>query len=176
MTAENKNHFEIERKYLIVYPDESALQAVLGARVSDIIQTYLLSDKGERRVRKWTEQGRVTYISTYKEKTADSLRRIEIENVITEEEYNALLQKADPAMHSLCKRRYTIPYSAGEKSFVAEIDIYPFFKDRAILEIELYSEEEEVVFPPFVSVIREVTGETEYKNPVLARKYPYETE
>ena len=168
MTAENKTHYEIERKYLIAYPDERALQSLPNARVCHIVQTYLLSDKGERRVRKWTEEGKVTYISTYKEKAQGSLRRVEIEEIITEEEYRALLQTADPSLHPLHKRRYTIPYG----DFVAEIDIYPFFTDRAILEVEIPSEDTDVPLPPFVTVIREVTGEKEYKNPVLAKNYP----
>jgi len=165
----NKNHFEIERKYLIDYPKEERLASLAGARVSDIVQTYLLSERGERRVRKWTENGDVTYISTFKEKTA-GLKRIEIEGEITAEEYEALLREADPSMGPLCKRRYTIPYETEAGEYTAEIDIYPFFADRAILEIELESEDEEVELPPFVTVIREVTGEKEYKNPVLARK------
>lgn len=167
MSHESKNHYEIERKYLIALPDEKALSALPGARRSDIVQTYLLSEKGERRVRKWTENGVVTYISTYKEKTNDSLRRIEIENPITEEEYLTLLASADPSMNPLRKRRYTIPYG----TLTAEIDLYPFFADRAILEIEIPSEDTPIQLPSFVTVIREVTGETEYKNPVLARNY-----
>lgn len=161
-----ENNIEIERKFLIAYPDEAALAALPGARISDIVQTYLLSAQGERRVRLWRENGEVTYISTYKQKTG-GLCRIEIEKNITREEYDALLETANPEMHPLHKRRYTIPYGAH----TAEIDIYPFWNDRAILEIELSREDEEFDFPCFVTVIREVTGEKQYKNPVLARKY-----
>ena len=163
----NPTNYEIERKYLIQYPDTNCLQTIPNARICDIVQTYLLSEKGERRVRKWTEDGVVTYLSTYKEKTSGSLRRIEIEKIITEDEYNTLLLTADPQMNPLHKRRYTIPYGPH----TAEIDIYPFFTDRAILEIELPSEDAAVTLPDFVTVIREVTGEKEYKNPVLARNY-----
>ncbi len=163
---EQNNHFEIERKYLIAYPSEEALSALPGARVSDIVQTYLVSDRGERRVRKWTEGGSVTYISTFKMKNG-GIRRIEIEEEITEEAYNALLLEADPSMHPLIKRRYTIPYGTHK----AEIDLYPFFTDRAILEVELTDEEEIFDLPDFVTVIREVTNEKEYKNPVLAKTY-----
>ncbi len=164
---DHKSHYEIERKYLIAYPDEGALAALPQARMCEIVQTYLLSEKGELRVRKWTENGTVTYISTYKEKTKGTLRRLEEEQNISEEEYNTLLESADPSMNPLHKRRYTIPYGAH----TAEIDIYPFFTDRAILEIELPSEDTPVSLPPFVTIIREVTGEVEYKNPVLARTY-----
>ncbi len=158
-------NYEIERKYLIERPDEGALSALPEARVSDIVQTYLTSDVGERRVRRWTEGGKVTYFYTFKLKKS-SIRRIEIEEEIDEAAYLALLGEADPAMRSLHKRRYTIPYGPH----TAEIDIYPFFPDTAILEIELGSEEEEVLLPDFLRVIREVTGERAYKNPVLARR------
>lgn len=162
----NENNIEIERKFLIAYPDEAMLASLADARVSDIVQTYLLSNEGERRVRMWKENGKVTYISTYKQKTG-GLRRIEIEKEITREAYEALLETANPEMHPLHKRRYTIPYG----THTAEIDIYPFWNDRAVLEIELSREDEAFDFPDFVTVIREVTGEKQYKNPVLARKY-----
>lgn len=161
-----EDNIEIERKFLIAYPDEKVLSSLPGARVSDIVQTYLLSAEGERRVRLWQENGEVTYISTYKQKTG-GLRRIEIEKQITKAEYDALLKTANPKMHPLRKRRYTIPYGAH----TAEIDIYPFWNDRAVLEIELTHENEAFDFPDFVTVIREVTGERQYKNPVLARQY-----
>ena len=37
------------------------------------------------------------------------------------------------------------------------------------MEIELYSADEEVRFPEGIRVIREVTGETEFTNPWIAR-------
>lgn len=162
----SRDNIEIERKFLIAYPNEKELASLPGARVSDIVQTYLLSEEGERRVRMWQENGEVMYISTYKQKTG-GIRRIEIEKQITRAEYDALLETADPEMHPLHKRRYTIPYG----THTAEIDVYPFWNDRAILEIELSHEDETFDFPGFVTVIREVTGERQYKNPVLSRQY-----
>lgn len=165
METTAKKGLEIERKYLIVYPDEARLAAMDGARVSDIVQTYLLPDGGERRVRRWTERGEVVFLFTRKGRRK-GLSRMEEEYEITEETYRSLLREADPAKYPLHKRRYTIPYGAH----TAEIDVYPFMRDRAILEIELRDEDEAVTLPDFVTVIREVTGEREYKNPVLASK------
>ncbi len=163
---------EIERKFLIAYPDESALLALPGARKSEITQTYLLCEDGERRVREWRENGEVTYISTYKKKLG-KLRRMEIEKEITRAEYEALLTTARPDMHPLHKVRYTIPYGdAAHGAYVAEIDVYPFWCDRAILEVELSREDEVFPLPDFVTMVREVTGEKAYKNPVLAKKRP----
>ncbi len=162
---EQELHYEIERKYLIAYPSEEALAAMPGARMCDITQTYLLSEAGERRVRKIEEAGHVTYVTTFKQKVS-GIRRIEIEEEITEETYAALLTEADPDLAPLRKRRYTIPYGIH----TAEIDLYPFLTDRAILEIELPTESTPVTLPPFLTTLREVTDDPTYKNPVLARR------
>ena len=55
-----------------------------------------------------------------------------------------------------------------------EIDVYPFWTDRAIMEIELDSEEREVMLPPSIEVIKEVTGDGRYTNAAIAREVPAE--
>ena len=50
-----------------------------------------------------------------------------------------------------------------------EEEIYPFWKDKAIMEIELSSEEQQVRFPPEIKVIREVTDDPSFKNIALAK-------
>ena len=47
--------------------------------------------------------------------------------------------------------------------------MYPFWKDRAILEIELADENEKIDFPEGIRVIREVTDDERYKNASLAQ-------
>ena len=59
-------------------------------------------------------------------------------------------------------------YCLTEDSQYFEIDIYPFWNDRAILEIELTDPEEEIRFPKMLKVIREVTEDENYKNAALA--------
>lgn len=49
-----------------------------------------------------------------------------------------------------------------------EIDIYPFWMDKAIMEIELSEPNEEIRFPEMINVIREVTEDDQYKNSSLA--------
>lgn len=56
-----------------------------------------------------------------------------------------------------------------------EIDVYPFWTDRAIMEIELESEEQEILFPPAVQIITEVTSDKRYTNSSLARHVPYDS-
>ena len=53
-----------------------------------------------------------------------------------------------------------------------EIDIYPFWRDKAVMEIELSSEDEDFEIPHEIKVIKEVTGDKRYKNASLAIEIP----
>ncbi len=161
-----EEHFEIERKFLIQYPDLSLLLRQPLCRVAEIEQTYLTNaNGGESRVRLWRENGQTVYYKTEKEKVG-ALRRIEREAEISEEEYKSLLTLADPAKRPLQKTRYRIPYQGS----LLEIDVYPFWSDQAILEIELSNENDPISVPPYLQVIREVSGEAAYKNKTLASR------
>ena len=156
---------EIERKYLIEYPDLEAMEADPMCRKVEIVQTYLKSnDDEEYRVRKRGENGHYVYYETSKSRKG-GLKRLQVERRLTEEQYLDLLEEADPDCHPIEKTRYYYTY---ERQYF-EIDIYPFWKDKAIVEIELSSEDQEVKFPPQLRLIREVTGEEEFKNAALAR-------
>ncbi len=162
------SQYEIERKYLVEYPEKAVLESAEGVRVKRIEQTYLQAAEGEtRRVRKMTENGATRYVETRKYRVSD-LRATEEEKELTAQEYAALLALADPALHPICKTRYAIPY-AGH---TVEVDLYDFWQDRATAEVELSCEEEAVELPPFLRVIREVSGDKRYKNVNLARELP----
>ena len=157
---------EIERKYLIEYPDISWLESCPDIPRSEIIQTYLLASPGEeRRVRMRREEECVTYYYTIKRKVT-AVTREELETVITKTQYDAYLSEADPQKHPLHKTRYCVP--CGD--VCVEIDVYPFWQHQAIAEVELEREDASVMFPPEIKVIREVTGETAYKNSELAKQ------
>jgi CYTH domain-containing protein len=49
-----------------------------------------------------------------------------------------------------------------------EIDVYPFWNDRAIMEIELSNADDNIVFPEYIDIIKEVTSDPSYKNAALA--------
>ena len=76
-----------------------------------------------------------------------------------------MLMQADPAYRQIRKTRYCLTYD----KLYYEIDVFPFWKDKAIMEIELKSEDEEINFPPFINVIKEVTDDSNYKNRSLAK-------
>ena len=155
---------EIERKFLIGYPDLKALEAAYDCRKVDIIQTYLKSNAGEEvRVRQRGEDGHYIYLKTMK-KRINGMKRIEIETRITKDEYLSLLMEADITKRPIRKTRYCMMY---ENQYF-EIDIYPFWTDKAIMEIELSNENDEIRFPKQIKVIKEVTDDDSYKNASLA--------
>ena len=55
-----------------------------------------------------------------------------------------------------------------------EIDVYPFWKHQAIMEVELKDEGEAAPLPPDVTVLRELTGDRVYSNAALALSVPRE--
>ncbi len=159
-------HIEIERKFLIRMPDIGRLMAITGCRSAEISQTYL---ENHTRLRRWCEDGRVTYIKTVKHKLTE-VSRIEEENEIPEEEYKRLLLSADKGFRTIEKVRYSIPF--GGK--LLEIDVFPFWQGQAYLEIELEREDEEFSLPDYLEIIREVTLDPAYKNYALAKNIPKE--
>ena len=158
--------YEIERKYLIEYPDTERLEALPNCRRVEIIQTYLKTEKDsdeEIRIRQRGTDGHFVYYETRKS-FISGLKRVEIERRLSQEEYLKLLMNADTTKHPIRKTRYCL--SSGSRYF--EIDVYPFWQHQAIMEIELLSENDEVIFPEQVKVIREVTDDPSYKNSALA--------
>ena len=159
---------ETERKYLIKMPDTEALAKMPDCRILAMEQTYLTAAQGEtHRVRLVREGEGVTYIETRKARV-NALTAVEHEHEITAAQYEELLKRADATRHTVVKTRYCLPVGAR----VAEIDVYPFWQDRAVLELELAHEAETVLLPPFVQVIREVTADFRYKNVNLAKFVP----
>ena len=161
-------HYEIERKYLIRMPDRAWLEK--EAEGTEITQTYLLSPPGTtERVRRRGRDG--VYVCTHTTKTKLSdLRRIEEEAEITEEEYEHLLRRADPERRVIRKTRWCFRY----KGQLFELDVFPFWNDRAYLEIELRDESQKVSLPPDLTIIREVTGDPRYTNAALSVSIPYD--
>ena len=166
-----RSAMEIERKYLIRMPDEALLAAMPGCEVWEIAQTYLCGccKDYSNRVRSVRTNGTEKYIHTEKRRVSAMSAR-ESEGEVSREEYLRLIQDADPALRTIEKRRYRIPY-AGQ---LLEIDVYSFWNDRATLEIELRDEAQQPVLPEWLDIIRDLTGEAAYKNVMLAREIPME--
>ena len=131
-----------------------------------IIQTYLKSSDPDEeiRIRQRGAGGSFVYFMTRKKK-AGSLQRVEIEERLSQDEYLSLMVQADPAYRPIHKERYCL----SENGLYYEIDIYPEWEDKAVMEIELHDRDQEIVFPAGIRVIREVTDDPEYSNHELAR-------
>ncbi len=156
--------FEIERKFLIEYPDIKWLESIPNCQRIEIIQIYLKSDNDEEvRVRQRGIDGHYIYFQTTKRKISD-MKRVEIERRLSESEYIRLLMNADTTRRQIRKDRYCLTY---ENQYF-EIDIYPFWNDKAIVEIELSDENVDIKFPKQIKVIKEVTDDESYKNASLA--------
>ena len=129
--------YEIERKFLIKYPDLDYLTSLPNCKRVQIIQTYLnLSDEGseEIRVRKRGINGNYIYFKTTKRKISD-IKRVEVEKRLTKEEYYEILGSTKDK-YQVIKDRYCLCY---ENQYF-EIDVYPFWNDKACIELELDDE------------------------------------
>ena len=157
--------YEIERKYLIEYPDIKWLESNPNCQKVEIIQTYLKSNENDEvRVRQRGFNGHYIYFKTIKRKVSD-VKRVEIEKRLSQNEYLTLLMEADTSKRQIRKTRYCLTFEGQ----YFEIDVYPFWNDKAITEIELSDENAEIVFPKQIKVIKEVTDDDSYKNSSLAK-------
>ena len=155
---------EIERKYLIEYPDLARLEHARNCKRVEINQTYLVSAPGEeRRIRQRGSEGHYVYYETIK-REGSGLKRVEVERRLSQSEYLKLSMEAEPARRPIRKTRYCLT----EHNVSFEIDVYPFWNDKAILEVELSDEAAEIRLPGYIHVIREVTEDEAYKNAALA--------
>ena len=165
---ENILPLEIERKYLIQFPDLTEMSKMDGFESSEITQTYLVSGNGEtKRVRKREANGKTVYTKTEKIRISD-ITHIENERELTESEYLDALKLRDASLNEVVKTRKIFFY----EGHTLEIDIYPFWDKVAIMEIELGSEDEKIAFPDFINIIREVTHESAFKNRKIAERIP----
>lgn len=121
----------------------------------EITQTYLKSDPDTIvRLRKRGWDGSYVYMQSVKKRVSET-EFIETERQISPYQYVTLLQQADPSRKTLRKIR---------KNFVWEKQYFELdtFLDRddgiSILEIAGVKDPDAINFPPFVKVVRDVTG------------------
>ena len=157
--------YEIDRRFLIEYPDIDWLEKDPSCRKVEIMQTYLRSDPGtEVRVRQRGIDGSYIYYRTTKRQVSD-MKYIVLEKRLTPHEYLEAMMEADITRRQIRKTRYCLT-RGGQ---YIEIDVYPFWDDQAIMEIKLEREDQEFTVPEPFRVIREVTGDPAYKVAALAK-------
>ena len=154
---------EEERKYII----EITGQLPDDCIESDIAQTYLQGDEDtEIRLRKRGWDNKYVYVHTTKKKTSAN-EELVTERQINNSLYEMMLGLADPACQTIVKRRQSFIWQGQ----YFEIDTYrQQLEGLVILETKGITEGEPVKFPPFVKVVREITGDKDYYNYNLARK------
>ena len=161
---------EIERKYIIKMPSLDILHAQDGYTKSEILQIYLPSENGEtHRIRRRAYADKTVYFETRKIRI-DKMSSHEDEREISEARFCELSK--NPLLGSLPieKLRHTFVY-LGQ---LFEIDVYPQWKNTAVMETELDTREREVEIPAFVEIIREVTGDKAYSNASMSKNFPPE--
>lgn len=163
---------EIERKFLIEYPDTDFLLSLPCAKV-EISQSYISETTSNYRLRKRGADGNYIFIRTEKKHITDTVRE-EVENLISADEYKMLIDinnLTGKITGTIEKDRYCLMYDG----VYYEIDIFPFWKKQAYLEVELSDENDDVVIPDFIKVIKEVTNDPSYKNSRLCKNIPEES-
>ena len=164
------DHIEIERKYVIAMPGVDIMRAEEGYTSSDIVQIYLDSAPHvTHRVRSRTMNGVTKYTETKKVRIS-GMSAYEDEQEIGENEFSTLKKNIANGTTPIVKTRHTFLYHGQ----LFEVDIYPNWKSTAIMETELPSEDTNTDIPPFIKIIKEVTGIKAYSNASMSRAFPDE--
>lgn len=132
---------------------------------STITQTYLVGEPGcEIRLRQRVSEGNVINIHTTRRKISDT-EELVTERQISNNLYETMLQQADPYRHKIQKNR---------KSFIwhgqfFELDTYNGDeKGLMILETKGILCHDDLKLPPFLKIIKDITGNRNFYNYNLA--------
>jgi CYTH domain-containing protein len=157
---------EIERKFLLrEIPDDRDLRSC-GVRALEIEQWYLkVTDELQERIRRTSTDSETVYHHTYLMPHKPGVREVQ-EETITRDEYDLLRSACDPRRVKITKRRLRFIYQS--QTFELDIILSPPSRACIILELELQSEDQRIMLPHFVRVIREATGETAFTNADIA--------
>jgi CYTH domain-containing protein/predicted ATPase len=137
---------------------------------SRIVQDYLTAPdmREEYRVRSRTDREGTTFYFTRKRYVAPG-DRIEIERMVTGREYASLLTLRDYRLQTIEKRRLCFFW----KGQFFELDLFErpeHEKGLVLLEAERTDRTPTLELPPFIRVVRNVTGEKRYSNQEIAKR------
>ena len=162
---------ETEFKFIVEKPNIDTMRNEHGFSESEITQIYLNDSNRTHRVRKRVySDGRVEYTENTKLRIS-GLSSIENEREIDENEFLALAKAIENGAKPLRKTRRTLEFLGK----IFEFDFYEEWQSTCIMEVELESESEKFEFPPFVKIIKNVTGERKYSNHSMAHNFPEES-
>lgn len=154
---------ENERKYIVEVTGTMA-----DYTETDITQTYLASEPGnEVRLRKREWQGNRVNVHTTTKRISPT-EEIVVERQVSNNLYESLLQQADPYRQTIHKNRKSFIYQGQ----FFELDTYLNPVDNlVILETKGIARHEDIKFPPFLKVVKDITGDIRYYNYTLAVKH-----
>lgn len=159
---------ENEEKFLV--DSSQPITIPLRYTESTIIQDYLVATdpRETHRVRVRFDGDGVSYYFTRKRFVAPG-KRVEIERMISRDEYEYLLTRKDYRFETIKKRR--VCFFWREKHI--ELDYFEPLVHRpsapVVMEIEHNGDATLLELPPFIKVIRNITEEREYGNEEIAR-------
>ena len=156
-----------KHKYLIAMPDMNQLVVNYGAVPFEMTQNYLVvtNPRIERRIRKQKNGSDYLFFYTEKHLMEDGTMW-DTERPISSKEYKKYLLEAEPGLQPVHKVKYR--FNRGRQRF--ELDVYPFSKEKAVMFAYAGNDTDEISLPPEIEILREVTGNPEYKNKTLARR------
>ena len=154
------SNIETEYKYIVKMPSIEELRTCEKFTESRITQIYIYDTELTHRVRKREYTcGRVEYTENTKRRL-NRISSVENEREITEAEYTALAGRMAEGSTPVIKTRRTVLYCG----LVFEFDFYPHWEKSCIMEVEIPSFEKQVIIPPFIEIIADVTGVKKYSN------------
>lgn len=155
-------NIEEERKYIVRVTGE-----LPECIESEIAQTYLTAEPDcEVRLRRRTTNGNIVNIHTSRKKISSS-EELVTERQVSNALYESLLQQADPYRQTIKKLRRSFIW----KGQYFELDTYQGSNEGLIiLETKGMASHEDVKFPPFITMVRDITGNKDYYNHSLALK------
>lgn len=153
---------EEERKYIV-----EVIGELPECMESEISQTYLVAEPGcEVRLRHRVTNGVVTNIHTTRRKISDK-EELVTERHVTNNLYESMLQQADPYRQTVVKTRKSFIW----KGQFFELDTYKSpVNDLVILETKGIISHNDLKLPPFLRIVKDITGNTDYFNINLALK------
>ena len=110
--------------------------------------------------------GRYVYVHTTKKRISQT-EELVTERQINNNLYESMLGQADPWRHTIKKLRHSFIW----RGQYFELDTFEDqLKGLVILETKGIVEGEPVKFPPFLHVVKDITGNQDYYNYNLAKK------
>lgn len=155
----DKKPIKNQKKYLVDLDKTDIGTVMMNGKTSYIEQSYLMSKEDEeKRIRKVIIDDSISYELTVYKILKDG-RKLQVSSkFISEKMYSELLEFKRSDSETIRKNRMYFDYN-GTYMYLDVFDN----EDIGYLEINI-TDNEEVVIPPFVSVIEDVTDKKDYSN------------